>query len=238
MNPRTAAVAAEAAPTVSWIPAAEKTTRVPRCNGAVGAASAATRALRRATTYLAAIALTMGAALATTPAPLPGDSVYHLDIGLTDQDAHDRRFPALRGEVRVVSMFYANCPYVCPLIVDTLKHTERALSDAERARLRITLVSLDPERDTPAALREVADKRHLDLARWTLARASAQDVRKLAAMLGVQYRHLENREFNQSSVLVLLDADGRVLARSSRLGESDPEFVAAVRKALAAGSPR
>jgi protein SCO1/2 len=51
-------------------------------------------------------------------------------------------------------------------------------------------------------------------------------------VLGVQYRQLENREFNHSSALVLLDADGRVLARTSTIGEIDPEFVAAVKKAL------
>lgn len=167
-------------------------------------------------------------------AELPRDSVYQLDAALVDQDGTPLRFASLAGEVRVVTMFYANCPYVCPMIIDTLKRTERELADGERARFRVLMVTLDPERDTPEALRAVADERKLDTTRYTLARSEPKDVRKLAALLGIQYRQLENRDFNHSSALVLIDAQGRVLARSSRIGEADPEFVAAVKAALAA----
>jgi len=165
--------------------------------------------------------------------PLPRDSVYQLDLALTDQDDAALRLRDLRGHVRIVSMFYANCPYVCPMIVEAIKRTERALDDDARARLRISLFTLDPERDTPEALKRVQSERKLDPMRWQLERTGLADVRKLAAVLGIQYRQLENREFNHSSALILLDAEGRVLARSSRIGEPDPEFVAAVRAALA-----
>lgn len=183
---------------------------------------------------LVALLLAFATAGARADAPLPADSVYHLEVVLTDQAARETTFAAGRGRVRIVSMFYANCPYVCPMIVETLKRTERALSDEERARLDVLLVTLDPERDDPAALAKVAAQRRLDGARWMLARTAPEDVRKLAAVLGIQYRQLENREFNHSSALILLDADGHVLARSSVLGEPDPEFVRAVAAALAA----
>jgi protein SCO1 len=173
---------------------------------------------------------------AALAAELPRESVYHLDAALTDQDGRALRFAALAGEVRVVTMFYAECPYVCPMIVEALKRTERELTAEERARFRVVMLTLDPERDTPAALRRVAGERRVDTARWTLARSEPRDVRKLAALLGIQYRQLENRDFNHSSALVLLDAEGRVLARSSRIGEADPEFTAAVRAALAEAS--
>jgi len=182
---------------------------------------------------LLALLFTLVAANVRADGALPADSVYHLDLPLTDQAARDTTFAAGRGGVRIVSMFYANCPYVCPMIVETIKRTEHALTDAERARTSVLLVTLDPERDDPAALAKVAAQRKLDTARWTLARSAPDDVRKLAAVLGIQYRQLENREFNHSSALILLDADGRVLARSSKLGETDPDFVAALRAALA-----
>ena len=174
--------------------------------------------------------VTLAAAAAT--APLPKDSVYQLDTAITDQDGAVARLPTLRGKVRVVSMFYANCPYVCPMIVETIKRTEQGLAPQQLARLGVTLFTLDPERDTPEALKQVARERRLDESRWRLERTGAAEVRKLAAVLGIQYRQLENREFNHSSALVLLDADGRVLARTSTIGEIDPEFVAAVKKAL------
>jgi protein SCO1 len=188
---------------------------------------------RRHCLRLLGCALLAWAAAPASAAGLPPDSVYQLDVALTDQDGHALRFPALAGEVRVVTMFYADCPYVCPMIVDTLKRTERALAAPARARFRVLMLTLDPERDTPAALLAVATERKLDTARYTLARSAPRDVRKLAALLGIQYRQLENRDFNHSSALILLDAQGRVLARTSRIGEADPEFVAAVTRSLA-----
>ena len=45
---------------------------------------------------------------------------------------------------------------------------------------------------------------------------------------------LADGEFNHTSALVLLDADGRILARTEQVGSRpDPEFLAAVRKATA-----
>src|SRR5690606_32635960 len=83
-------------------------------------------------------------------------------------------------------------------------------------------------------LAEVARKRRMDTSRWTLAQPRPEDLRKLAAVLDVQYRKLPDGEFNHSSVISLLDREGRVLARTSKLGGApDPEFVAAVRRALA-----
>jgi protein SCO1/2 len=185
-------------------------------------------------TLIALFVAFAAAGVQADPPPLPAESVYHLAVPLLDQDARESTFAAGRGRVRIVSMFYANCPYVCPMIVETLKRTERELADDARARLSVLLVTLDPERDDPAALAKVAAQRKLDTTRWTLGRTAPEDVRKLAAVLGIQYRQLENREFNHSSALILLDAEGRVLARSSVLGEPDPEFVRAVAAALAA----
>ena len=163
---------------------------------------------------------------------LPATSVYRLDVPLVDQDGRALRFDEKRGGPMLVTMFYTSCKYVCPLIIDTLLATDRALDPAERARLGVLVVSFDPERDDPSALKRVADKRRLDVPRWTLARTEAPDVRKLAAVLGIQYRALADREINHTSSLVLLDAEGRIVARTDKLGEVDPAFVAKVKATL------
>ncbi len=183
---------------------------------------------------LATCALLAVAALPTLAAdkPLPRDSVYQLPIALVDQDAKRSEWKSRRGKPQVVSMFYTSCRYVCPLIVDSGKAIEKSLTPAQHARLGILLVSMDPARDTPAALKSVADKRKLDLSLWTLASPKPGDVRGIAGLLGIRYRALADGEFNHTSALVLLDADGRVLARTEQVGSKpDPAFVAAVRRA-------
>ena len=167
--------------------------------------------------------------------PLPRDSVYQLAAPLTDQNGRKFDWRARRGNPQVVTMFYTSCQYICPLIVDSGKAIEKSLTPAERARVGLLLISMDPKRDTPAALTVVATKRKLDPAHWTLARPAPGDVRSIAGVLGIRYRELADGEFNHTSALILLDADGRILARTEQIGSRpDPEFVAAVRRAAGA----
>ena len=49
----------------------------------------------------------------------------------------------------------------------------------------------------------------------------------------IRYRTLADGDFNHTSALVLLDADGRVVARTERIGFApDPAFLAAMRNTL------
>lgn len=173
-------------------------------------------------------------ALPTQAVELPGDSVYQLALPLTDQSSRATSLDAQRGRPMLVTMFYTSCPLMCPLIIDTAKAIERELSPPQRAHLGVLLVTLDPTHDTPQRLRELAGKRELDLQRWTLAQPRPQDVRAIAGALGVRYRALANGEFNHSSVLILLDADGRIRARTEQMGRIEPAFMAALRDTLAA----
>lgn len=165
-------------------------------------------------------------------APLPRDSVYQLPLVLTDQSGRARDWRTRRGKPQLVAMFYTSCQYICPLIVDSGKAIEKNLTPAQRSRVDILLVSMDPVRDTPKALQQIVDKRKLDTRRWTLASPPVGDVRAVAGVLGIRYRQLADGEFNHTSAMLLLDAEGRILARTEQMGgRPDPEFLALVRKA-------
>ena len=186
---------------------------------------------------LAGVAMAPAWAAGTT-APLPRDSVYHLPVTLTNQDGAAGHWRSHRGKPQLVAMFYTSCQYICPLIVDGAKAVDRQLTPVQRQRLGILLISMDPARDTPAALKAVAVKRSLPAPRWTLASPRAGEVRAVAGVLGYRYRLLADGEFNHTSALILLDGNGRVLARTEQVGaRTDPEFVAAVRKATGAARP-
>lgn len=163
---------------------------------------------------------------------LPGDSVYQLHAALLDQDGKAIDFASLRGKPRLITMFYSSCPYMCPLIIDTARMTERALDAGDHSTLPVLMISFDAKRDNPAALEALAKKRSVDTTRWTLAGTDAANVRKLAAVLDIQYRELDDGEFSHTSVLILLDADGRIAARSEVMGKTDPEFLSAIRRVL------
>ena len=183
---------------------------------------------------LACLLLVVASAFATPAAtPLPKDSVYQLPLPLTDQHGRTADWRQHRGQPQVVAMFYTSCQYICPLIVDSGKAVEHALTPAEQAKLGILLISMDPKRDTPAALMAVAKQRKLDPAHWSLASPRADNVRSAAGVLGVRYRQLADGEFNHTSALLLLDRNGRIVARTEKIGSVvDPEFIAAVHRVL------
>jgi len=162
----------------------------------------------------------------------PSDSIYQLHSALTNQANQSITLDIYRGQPTLITMFYGSCPNVCPLLIETLQSIDKSLDATDRDQLRILLVSIDPDHDTPAALSVVAKNHRVDLSRWTLARANAADVRKLAAVLNVQYRKLPNGEYNHSSVISLLDRNGRSVATTSRLGNPDAEFLKAIKTAL------
>ena len=192
--------------------------------------------MKRLLRGIAAVALLGFATVAgaAKPAPaLPGDSIYQLPLPLTDSNGQTRDWRTLRGKPHLVSMFYTSCQYICPLIVESGKAVERQLTPAQQKKLGVVLISMDPARDDPAALKKVAEQRKLDTTRWTLASPPAGEVRAVAGVLGIRYRLLADGEFNHSSALILVDANGRILARTEKIGSKpDPEFVASVRKAV------
>jgi protein SCO1/2 len=57
-----------------------------------------------------------------------------------------------RGRAVLVSFVYTHCPNVCPLITSNLAAAQRALGPEAR-HLQILLVTVDPRRDTPAAIK-------------------------------------------------------------------------------------
>jgi protein SCO1/2 len=155
----------------------------------------------------------------------PPDSIYHLEAALTDQATRSIGLDVYRGSPVLVTMFYGSCPATCPLIIDTLRATERGLAAEQRGRVRVLLISIDPERDTPSALKQLAETRRIDTARWTLARADAETVRDIAALLGVQYKKLPGGEFSHSTMIALLSPRGEIEARTAELGHADPEIL-------------
>jgi protein SCO1/2 len=153
------------------------------------------------------------------------ESLYQLKLDLTDQDGVQIGFDVFRGQPVLISMFYGSCPYVCPLTIHTIQKTEAALDAHDRQQLRVLLVSLDPEQDTPEKLAELARQRKVDTARWKLVRADAAGVRKLSAVLGTRFRKLPDGGFNHSTVIDLLDRNGVRVMQSNQLGQTDPELL-------------
>lgn len=193
--------------------------------------------IRRRSRWLLALLLPTASMGATTTLPqqatdLPGTSLYHASIVLETARGERTRLDAFRGRPLLITMFYSQCTSVCPLITLELKRLDSRISADKRSGLRVLMVSLDATRDTPAVLATFAAEHHIDDPRWVLARASASDVRLLAAALGIRYRGLPDGQIEHSSTIVLLDRDGVPRERTSDLLGSDDAFTNATEHLL------
>jgi protein SCO1/2 len=162
----------------------------------------------------------------STAAP-SGASLYDLEMDLQTSRGSSH-LDLHRGHPVVVAMFYASCKQVCPMTIAKIQGVESKLSPADRARLRVLLVSLDPERDTVPALEALSTAHALD-ERWTLARVGEEHVRELSAALGIQYKRLPGGEINHSTAITLLDGSGVARSRIDSLGAADDAMVASIR---------
>ncbi len=153
-------------------------------------------------------------------------SIYDLSVGLTDENGGKKPLASLRGRTVLITMFYGSCPSACPLLTSDLKRIERQIPEPVRSNVRVVMVSFDAARDTPAVLTRLKRERAVDSQRWTFASMSDEEARELGGVLGIRYRKLDNGEFFHSSVIVLLDAEGRPQARVDGIS-GDPSAILA-----------
>lgn len=180
---------------------------------------------------LVALALTALAACSDSSAPVvprPAGGDFVLQSATSPLDTR-----ALRGKVLLIYFGYVNCPDVCPISIAAGAAALNALTPAERERTRMIMVSVDPERDTPAALRDYVAYFHPQMLGGV---AGDAETAAIAKAYGAGYQRQPVRPdgsyaVDHSSYTYIVDRDGR-LVEALPMGTPDDKVVASVRKLL------
>lgn len=168
------------------------------------------------------------------PAAPPTDkSLYLLESVWTSDFDKTMKLGVMRGRPVVLVLFFAQCEFACPITVHDLQRIEAALPAATRGAVDFALVSIDSERDSVAALHAYRRKQGLPVANWLLLRGADDDVRELAALLGVNYRRDARGQFAHSNLITVLNAEGEVVFQQSGLNQSPDRVVTALQAAVA-----
>ena len=87
---------------------------------------------------------------------------YFSDVELINQDGQKMRFysDVLKNKVVVINTFFTTCTGVCPPINRTLERMQEALGDRLGKDAFLVSMSVDPEIDTPARLKEYSRRFH------------------------------------------------------------------------------
>ena len=124
-----------------------------------------------------------------------------------------------------MALFFTHCEFACPILVHDLHRIEAALPPGARDNVDFLLVSIDPARDTPARLRQFRSEKSLGNRHWTLLTGSEDDVRELAALLGVSYQRDARGQYAHSNLITLLGPGGEIITQLQGLNQSIDDFI-------------
>ncbi|TKD37232.1 SCO family protein [Azotobacter chroococcum] len=153
-------------------------------------------------------------------------------VSLTDQDGQAVALQSLTGKWSLVFFGYTFCPDICPTTLAQLRQLEGLLPPATRERLQVVMVSVDPQRDTPAQLKQYLAFFDPDYRGLT---GELENIQQLASALGIPFipgdTGRENYTVDHSGNLALLGPDGtqrgfvRAPLNVARLAERLPQLV-------------
>lgn len=151
---------------------------------------------------------------ATTPAIRPTATPQTAaDFTLPDQDGHDVSMRDLRGKVVLMDFLYLNCPTACPALTAQLTRVQHSLKDAGLiGRVELLSITIDPDRDTPQALKAFAQGVGADLGNWHFLRGTPAQTRIVANAYDIEYQQYAEGVFDHTAAVIVVDPEGTVRA--------------------------
>ena len=139
-----------------------------------------------------------------------------------------------RGKVVAVYFGYTFCPDVCPTSLSLMAQALSALAPAEREQVQGVFISVDPERDTQARLKDYAPFFHPAIIGIT---GTQEQLSTVARQYGASFtKQKPNADglyaVDHSSLTYVIDPSGK-LAASLPHASTPQQIVAAVRPLLA-----
>jgi protein SCO1/2 len=127
-------------------------------------------------------------AAAGTPAADSGPSARRFpEIMLRTHEDKTVRFyeDLVKGKIVLINFMYATCTNSCPLYTANLARAQRMFGDRMGRDVFMYSITLDPEHDTPAVLRNYV-KNYQVQPGWTFLTGSLADITRLRRKLGIK----------------------------------------------------
>jgi protein SCO1/2 len=106
-------------------------------------------------------------------------------LRLVDQTGQTFTFSSLHGKPLIVTFVAAHCTDACPLVNAQFQQADQ-LFVMHHMDVRLLTITLDPEHDPPAVMRDLARRFSADPHRWLVASGKVRDVRAVMKAFGVQ----------------------------------------------------
>lgn len=166
-----------------------------------------------------------------TPLLEPGDAVP--DAELVIQDGTTITLHDFRGQVLLLTFIYTRCPIpnFCPLLSRQFQRLQPVLAERFGEEVHLLSLSFDPAYDTPATLRDYADRYTRDTSTWSFATGTEDTIAELASRFGVFFSATGDT-FDHNLTTALIDQEGRVVRRWRGNDWQPDEVLAAITNML------
>jgi protein SCO1 len=113
-------------------------------------------------------------------------AAYFPNVTLTTQDGREVRFydDLVKGKIVAIDLIYTTCQYACPLETARLAQVQRLLGGRVGRDVFFYSITIDPDHDTPAVLKEYAEKYHAGPG-WLFLTGNAGDIELISRKLGL-----------------------------------------------------
>jgi len=139
-----------------------------------------------------------------------------------------------RGKLVLVYFGYTYCPDICPTALAATAEGLKLLTPEELARVAVIFISVDPERDTPARLKEYAEFFHPAIVGIT---GTADELAGIARRYGVFYARQPVETagggyvVDHTSDTYVVGTDGKLVGKIGHAAPPD-QVAAEIRKRL------
>ena len=160
------------------------------------------------------------------------DSTFTSEFSLLNQNGHPVTAADLRGRFQLVFFGYTSCPDICPTAMVKIGQVLDELGPADAARIVPIMISVDPERDTPAVLKQFQAQFDPRIVALTgTARQVADALRNFRAFAAKQEGRNGEYTMDHTSFYYLMAPDGVFQGILAARGEVD-EIVDGIRVAM------
>lgn len=157
-------------------------------------------------------------------------SIYNLPSKWTTQNGKDIELKDLKGDVLVMVMIYTSCKAACPRLVADMRSIEEQLPQEIKSKVKLVLVSIDPETDTPKRLKEFSIENKMEGDQWVFLRSSEKNTREFAAVLAVNYKKISPMDFSHSNIISVFNAEGELVHQQEGLNVNNEATVQKIKE--------
>jgi len=125
---------------------------------------------------------------------------YFTDVELINQDGKKVHFysDVLKGKTVIVNAFFTSCTSVCPPMNRNMEKIQEALGDRVGRDVFLVSMTVDPETDTPARMKEYAKKFHAGSG-WLFLTGKKENLDWALYKLG---QYVESKDDHQTVLII------------------------------------